>query len=64
MANQIATFFRSYPHETAVDGVATHIRQFWEKRMRAQLLDYVATGGEKLDPLVLEAVERLKPKAA
>ncbi len=30
MANQIATFFRSYPHEEAVEGVATHIRQFWD----------------------------------
>jgi formate dehydrogenase subunit delta len=64
MANQIATYFRSYPHETAVDGVATHIRQFWEKRMRAQLLDHVAKGGEGLEPLVIEAAARLQPRAA
>ena len=53
MANQIATFFRSYPHAVAVEGVESHIRQFWERRMRAQLLDHIAHGGEGLDPLVI-----------
>ncbi len=37
MANQIAQFFASYPHEEAVAGVADHIQKFWEKRMRQQL---------------------------
>jgi formate dehydrogenase subunit delta len=60
MANQIAAFFRSYPHETAVEGVAGHIRQFWERRMREQLAAHVAAGGEGLDPLVLEAEKRLR----
>jgi formate dehydrogenase subunit delta len=64
MANQIAAFFRSYPHETAVNGVAEHIAQFWEKRMRARLLDHIAQGGAGLDALVIEAAGRLKAKAA
>jgi formate dehydrogenase subunit delta len=64
MANQIATFFRSYPHAVAVEGVESHIRQFWERRMRTQLLDHIAHGGEGLDPLVIEAAQGLKPKAA
>ncbi len=64
MANQIATFFRSYPHAVAVEGVESHIRQFWERRMRAQFLDYLAAGGEGLDPLVIEAAGRLVQKAA
>ena len=63
MANQIATFFRSYPHEEAVEGVATHIRQFWDPRMRRTLLAHVEAGGEGLEALVLEAVGRLKQKA-
>lgn len=60
MANQIAAFFRSYPHETAVEGIAGHIRQFWERRMREKLLAHVDTGGEGLDPLVVEAVRRMR----
>jgi formate dehydrogenase subunit delta len=59
MANQIAQFFASYPREEAVAGVEEHIRKFWEKRMRTQLLGYVAQGGEGLHELVLEAVQRL-----
>ena len=58
MANQIARFFASYPRQQAVEGVADHIRRFWEKRMRQQLNDYVARGGSGLDELVLEAVKR------
>ncbi len=60
MANQIAAFFRSYPHETAVEGVAGHLRQFWERRMREKLFAHADAGGEGLDPLVLEAVRRMR----
>ncbi|MCI5076177.1 formate dehydrogenase subunit delta [Oricola sp.] len=61
MANQIATFFRSKPHDEGVVGVAEHISNFWEPRMRAQLFDALAKGGEGLDPLVLEAADRIRP---
>lgn len=31
MANQIGTFFGSMPdHDEAVNGIADHIRRFWE----------------------------------
>ena len=59
MANQIAKFFASYPHEEAVAGVTDHLKKFWERRMRQQLHDYTAQGGSGLDPLVLEAEKRL-----
>jgi formate dehydrogenase subunit delta len=59
MANQIAQFFRSYPHEEAVAGVADHIAKFWEKRMRRQLHEYLAQGGSGLDELVREAAQRV-----
>jgi formate dehydrogenase subunit delta len=59
MANQIAQFFASYPHEEAVAGVANHLHKFSEKRMRQQLHEYVAHGGGGLSPLVLEAEKRL-----
>ena len=55
MANQIAQFFRSYPHDEAVAGVAHHIDKFWTPKMietfRAGILDE-----DGVDPLVLEAV--------
>jgi formate dehydrogenase subunit delta len=61
MANQIAAFFASYPHDEAVAGVQDHLQKFWEKRMRRQIIQYVAEGGAGLHPLVLDAVKRLKP---
>lgn len=63
-ANQIARFFASYPHEEAVAGVTDHFQKFWERRMKDQIVRYVAAGGEGLDALAVEAVKRLKPPAA
>jgi formate dehydrogenase subunit delta len=63
MANQIALFFSSYPHEQAVAGVADHLAKFWERRMKDQIAAYVAEGGEGLHELVPEAVKRLKQQA-
>ena len=58
-ANQIALFFAAYPREEAVAGVTDHIQKFWERRMRQQIVDYVAHGGAGLHELVLEAIKRL-----
>ena len=63
-ANQIALFFAAYPRDEAVAGVADHLQKFWEPRMRRQIIDYVAAGGEGLHELVPEAVSRLKLPAA
>ena len=57
MANQIARFMESKPHDEGVAGLAGHINDFWEPRMRRQLFDIVDNhGGEGLDALVLAAV--------
>lgn len=65
MANQIATFFASKPHEEGVAGVAAHISDFWEPRMRSQLFEMIEAGGDGLHPLVLEAAPQVRrPKAA
>ncbi len=38
MANRIGQFFAALPDaDEAADGVAEHIRKFWEPRMRAAL---------------------------
>ncbi|WP_265500823.1 formate dehydrogenase subunit delta [Paracoccus beibuensis] len=58
MANQIATFFDSQPGN-APDKIADHLRDFWEPRMRAQLLTFMEAGGKGLLPSAEEAARRL-----
>ena len=60
MANQIATFFHSMPHEEGVAGVAEHINKFWEPRMRRQLFELVDAGDPELDELVMEAAAGIR----
>ncbi|MEN8834022.1 MAG: formate dehydrogenase subunit delta [Pacificibacter sp.] len=59
MANQIAAFFKTQPKIDQAQGVADHISDFWEPRMKAQLVAFVADGGAGLDDLVIEASRRL-----
>ena len=58
MANQIATFFESKPHELGVAGVAEHINKFWEPRMRKAIVQKM-DGGEATDlsPVVRDAID-------
>ena len=56
MANQIAAYFDSYPKQEALDGIAMHIHNFWEPRMRDQLKAYLDAGGKDLSPLFLESM--------
>jgi formate dehydrogenase subunit delta len=58
-ANQIALFFSSYPREEAIAGVTEHLKKFWERRMKDQIVQYVAEDGGGLHDLVVEAVKRL-----
>lgn len=65
MANQIALFMESKPHAEGVTLLASHINDFWEPRMRRQLLDLIDAGGAELRPLVLEAASGIRrPQAA
>ena len=58
MANRIGEFFQAMPDRAeAMDGIATHLKRFWEPRMRHALAAHVdQQGGEGLMPLVLEAL--------
>jgi formate dehydrogenase subunit delta len=56
MTNQIAAYFEAYPRAEALDGIAKHIKLFWDPRMRKQLDAYLAEGGEGLSPLVISAM--------
>ncbi|WP_298957932.1 formate dehydrogenase subunit delta [uncultured Methylobacterium sp.] len=62
MANQIATFFRSYPEEEAVAGIHKHIVAFWTPKMRDQLIAHCTAEDHGLDPLALTALT-ITPKA-
>jgi formate dehydrogenase subunit delta len=53
MANQIADFYKPYPQEEAIVGIADHIRSFWEPRMRKALADIVEGGGGDMNSLAL-----------
>lgn len=64
MANQIATFFASMPHDEAVAGIAEHINNFWDPRMRAQLFAAIEGDAKDLQPLVVEAAQRVRRPAA
>ena len=59
-ANQIATFFKSQPGEDAAENVAAHLSDFWDPRMRRQLLDHIAAGGAGLDPVVVAAAKVMR----
>jgi len=64
MANQIATFFASQPHDEQVAGIANHINLFWEPRMRAQLFAILdGEGGKGLNELVIEAARQIRRPA-
>lgn len=60
MANNIGAYFQSEPdRETAIAGIEQHIKNFWEPRMRNQIIDYLQQGGNELMDIVAEAVRRL-----
>lgn len=59
MTNQIAKFFHAQGEAVAVDGVADHLRRFWDPSMRRDILAHLSAGGAGLDPTARAAVARL-----
>jgi formate dehydrogenase subunit delta len=71
MANQIGEFFASMPdHDEALTSVATHIRRYWEPRMRRVILAALddPAAAATMEPIVREALTKsrdaLTPAAA
>jgi len=60
MANQIGTFFESMPDQAeALSGIASHLRKFWDPRMRRALLNLCeGPHAEELSEIVRQAVRR------
>lgn len=74
-ANRIGDFFEALPdRQEGLDGIADHIRKFWEPRMRTAMLNFLAEHPEgrtqeaELSEIAKEAIvrnrEMLTPKAA
>ena len=55
MANQIATYFDSRPEAERAGGIASHINDFWEPRMRTQLLSLLGSRREAFKPDVVSS---------
>ena len=60
MANQIGRFYAPQKQVEPVGAIATHIRKFWDPRMRAAIIAHLDQGAAGLDEPVREAVRRLK----
>lgn len=60
MANQIGKFFATQGKKSEVDGISTHIRKFWDPRMRKLIMAHLDHGGDGLDPPVKQAIETLR----
>jgi formate dehydrogenase subunit delta len=58
MANQIGTFFESMPdREEALEGIAKHIKNFWDPRMRKAFLALVdSTPAQEVNEIVMASV--------
>lgn len=55
MANQIARNLASQGEVQAIEGTAKHIHDFWDRRMKAMILE----DAESAEPVVKSALRRL-----
>jgi len=61
MLNRIGDFFEAIPdREAAMQGIADHVKKFWELRMRQQLQVMLAQPehAEQIKPIIREALEK------
>jgi formate dehydrogenase subunit delta len=68
MANRIGDFFEAMPDRAeALEGIATHLKKFWDPRMRREFLALVDARHWALSAIVRDAVAAhralLAPKA-
>ncbi|MBV8453057.1 MAG: formate dehydrogenase subunit delta [Deltaproteobacteria bacterium] len=56
MANDIGTFYATLPDRNeAINSIAAHLKNFWEPRMRREIIDFAKRGAEH-DPRLMEIV--------
>ncbi len=59
MANDIAAFFVAENAAEAAGNIASHLKRYWDPRMRKQIVAHLANGGEGLAPAARDAIEFL-----
>ena len=65
MVNEISSFFESEsPGEQASRDVASHLRRFWEPRMRKQIIEHYHRGAAGLEEIARAAVGILAAESA
>lgn len=58
MANQIGQFFEAEPdQDQAVKDIASHIKRFWDPRMRSAIIAHVDQGGAGLLDIVTRTIK-------
>jgi len=65
MLNRIGDFFEAIPdREQAMQGIADHVKKFWELRMRQQLQVMLAQPehAEQIKPIIREALQTFEWK--
>jgi len=61
MANEIGGFFETLPDRNeGVNSIEQHLKNFWEPRMRREIVEYAKRGDGELKEIVREAVLRLE----
>ncbi|WP_445620689.1 formate dehydrogenase subunit delta [Kushneria sp. Sum13] len=61
MVNQISLNNRHHDSdEAAAEQIAGHLKRFWARDMKRQIIDYADHDGSELDPVSRLAVARLK----
>ncbi|MFW6597945.1 formate dehydrogenase subunit delta [Propionibacteriaceae bacterium Y2011] len=58
MATDIARAQAHLPSDRASAAISTHVRRFWDPRMRAALIAHLHAG-DLTDPVLVSAVEQL-----
>lgn len=65
MANQVASFFASYPEAEAIEGTANHLKSYWDPRMRREMAAHLTDkAGAGLSHIAMEAVKRMVARDA
>lgn len=61
MANDIAAFFDAEPDKAlAAKDAAYHFKRFWSPRMREEIAQHLAAGGEGMSELARAAISLLE----
>ena len=64
MANDIGAFYEALPDRNeAINSIATHLKNFWEPRMRREIIDFAKRGAGydlQLKEIVREAILTLQ----